>query len=272
MNNEESGFQAERMELATRVVRAAGRLAGAYFADLSNLRVSRKGHQDFVSAADFAVEQFMREQLLSEFPDDSIVGEEQQNIHGTSGFTWVIDPIDGTSNFVNNIPAWAVVLAGVENGRVVSGYIYDFCHDELYIAEKGEGATLNGTRLWMDVNADLHNGSIGYGFSNRRQYRGTVRFIELLLEQGGVFTRNGSGALSLAHVAAGRSIGYVEEHMNAWDCLAGQLLVLEAGGAIELQNVSDMIEIGGRVIASTRANFESLTKMADKSFDLDAKL
>nr|WP_084355008.1 inositol monophosphatase family protein [Primorskyibacter marinus] len=252
--------------MAAEITCAAGRLARAYFADLGNLCVSRKGHQDFVSAADHAVELLMRERLRSEFPDDAVIGEEHDPIEGTSGFTWVIDPIDGTTNFVSGIPAWTVVLAGVQDGRTVCGVIYDPCHDELFVAMEGKGAWMNREILQIGRGTDLLSGSLGLGYSNRRDARGVVRLIELLLARGGVFVRNASGALSLAYVASGRFLGYIEEHMNAWDCLAGQLLISEAGGRIEHQSTADILRDGGRIVVAAPGVFEEVQKLADSAF------
>lgn len=256
----------DRCDIAAEITTAAGRLAQAYFSDLGNLRVSQKGHQDFISAADHAVEAFIRERLRSEFPSDGVIGEELEPVEGTTGFTWVIDPIDGTTNFVSNLPAWAVVLAGVQDDRTVCGLVYDPCHEELFVAMEGLGATLNGNRLKLGTGQDLRNGSLAVGFSNRRDTRGIARFITLLLEKGGVFARNGSGALSLAHVASGRFLGYVEQHMNAWDCLAGQLLIIEAGGRVELARANDMLRAGGRVVAAAPEVFDEVQDLADRAF------
>ena len=256
---------ADRQMMARRFAVAAGELALRYFGQ-AGLTVDRKGHQDLVSEADQAVERQLREAIADAFPDDAIVGEEEDPAAGNSGFTWVIDPIDGTANFVVGIPAWTVVLAGVRGGQTQIGVIHDACHGETFAAIRGRGASLNGTPLALGGDARLSEGTVGIGYSNRVTQKGVVRLMQGLLEEGGVFLRNASGALSLAYVAAGRLLGYSEEHMNAWDCLAGQLIIEEAGGRIEVQDADRMIAEGGRVIAGAPGVFDDLLRISNQAF------
>ncbi len=121
--------------------------------------------------------------------------------------------------------------------------------------------------LHLDAEKDMRDGSIGTGFSNRVPTRGVARLVAGILEEGGVFHRNASGALSLAYVADGRLIGYAEEHMNAWDCLAGQLLVAEAGGRVEPQDADQMIATGGRVIVGAPGVWDDLLRIAEAAFE-----
>jgi len=251
---------------AIKIVHTAGKLALDYFGRLDTLEIDSKGHQDFVTEADREVELAIRGALADAFPDDAIVGEEHAAVAGTSGFTWVIDPIDGTANFVADIPAWTVVLAGVSQGKTQVGIIHDPCHGETFVATRGGGARLNGRLLSLQGRQSLNQGTVCIGFSNRREKTGAVRYIEHLFERGGIFCRNGSGALSLAYVAAGRFLGYAEQHMNAWDCLAGQLIVAEAGGRVEDQNADEMISRGGRVIAGAPDVFDQLVEIADAAY------
>lgn len=251
---------------ATAIVEVAGRKGKDYFLRRDELVTEQKGPQDFVSEADREVEHAIRARLGAEFPDDAIVGEEHGPTPGVSGFTWVIDPIDGTTNFINGIPAWTVVLAGVKDGRSVIGIIHDPMHGETYVATRGGGARLNGGTLWITGDRGLRDGTVGVGMSNRTSTVGIRHAIDALLSEGSLFYRNASGALSLAYVAAGRLLGYVEEHMNAWDCLAGQLIVEEAGGLVEPQNADDMIARGGRVVVGSSAVFPDLVRIADAAF------
>ena len=258
---------AKKASKALEIALEAGRLGLDYFQRRADLVVEVKGHQDFVSEADTQVELLVRQRLSEAFPDDAIVGEEHEPKPGTSGFTWVIDPIDGTTNFVNGIPAWTVVIAGVAQARAQIGVIVDPCHDERYVAIKGQGATLNGQPLALKGGLTLRDGSIGVGFSNRVRTDGIDALVSALLGTGSVFHRNASGALSLAYVAAGRLLGYSEEHMNAWDCLAGQLLVAEAGGGVEVQDADQMIAKGGRVIVGAPDVFPELLAISEAAFD-----
>ena len=252
-----------RLEFAEGLCRGAGEIAKEYFSDRDSLLVSAKGPQDWVSEADRNVETYIREQISQAWPDDGIFGEEHGAKAGASGFDWVIDPIDGTTNFVNGIPAWAVVLAGVSGGQTQLGVIYEPNVDEMYSAQRGCGAMLNGAGMRVASGVPLESGTVSVGYSNRVKPANVVPIIAALIERRAMYHRNASGALSLAYVAAGRLLGYMEEHMNAWDCLAGQLMIAEAGGLVETQDADDMIRNGGRVIASTPDIFETLQAIAD---------
>ncbi|SMX50033.1 inositol monophosphatase family protein [Maliponia aquimaris] len=255
-----------RKTLAVDICRTAGDLALSYFSDRAGLRVDSKGAQDWVSDADREVELHVRKRLSEALPQDGIFGEEGAPTPGTSGYDWVIDPIDGTTNFVHGIPAWTVVLACVHEGRTVIGVIHDPLHNETYVATAGGGATLNGVPLALDPDKGFASGTVGVGYSNRVKAQNLLPVIEGLMATGAMIHRNASGALSLAYVAAGRLLGYVEEHMNAWDCLAGQLLVAEAGGRVEPQDVNAMIKDGGRVVVSGPAVFDDLVTLADAAW------
>ena len=257
----------DRSKVAIELAKSGGTLALDYFQKLSTLQVLDKGLQDFVTEADQNVETHVRELIAVAFPDDGIVGEEHAPKIGTSGFRWVIDPIDGTSNFINAMPAWCVVIAVVKDDATQIGVIHDPNHDETFVGLKDQGAWLNDKPLHMPEDSSLDRGSVSTGYCNRSDKANTVGMIGEILERNGVFHRNGSGALSLAYVAAGRLIGFLEEHMNAWDCIAGQLIILEAGGRVEAQSADAMIDAGGRVVAGGAGVFDELLTIANKVFD-----
>lgn len=194
------------------------------------------------------------------------MGEEHGRTPGTSGFDWVIDPIDGTTNFVNGIPVWTVVFAGVAHGRTKVGVIHDPNVHETFAAARDGGATLNGAPMQVASGVALNSGTVAVGYSNRIEARHVVPIVADLIARGAMFHRNASGALSLAFVAAGRLLGYVEQHMNAWDCLAGQLMIAEAGGCVEDQDAGAMIRQGGRVIAGTPDVFDPLREIAERAW------
>lgn len=253
----------DRSQAAVEIARIGGALALEYFRRLDDLKIEDKGPQDFVSDADRAVEKHVRNLIAAAFPDDGVIGEEHEEKPSSSGYTWVIDPIDGTANFIAGIPAWTVVLAVVYEDQTHIGVIFDPVHDEMYLANRGEGAWLNGKKLVCPANRNLKRGSVSMGFSRKTAGAQTTAVITEIVARGGVFFRNASGALSLAYVSAGRLIGHIEGHMNAWDCLAGQLLVAEAGGTIENQSANEMLENGGRVIASSAGVFPELEQIAN---------
>jgi len=256
----------QRLVLAKSLASEAGKLALGYFQSLGDLVIESKGIQDMVSNADLEVESFVRQRLAEVFPEDGIVGEEHANVESRSGYTWVIDPIDGTANFVAGIPAWCVILACVHEDQTKVAAIYEPCHQELFWAATGHGAHLNNQEISVSQTPGLNIGNTGVGMNGRTSTDLVTRFISRLVDRGGLFYRNASGGLMLAYVAAGRLIAYVEPHMNAWDCLAGQLLIAEAGGCIETQSANQMLIDGGRVVASGPIIFDELVVMADQSF------
>ena len=257
---------ATRLQFAKTLAQGAGNKAAEYFRSIGDLVIQSKGVQDMVSNADLEVETFVRDKLARAFPDDGIVGEEHGMVESKSGYTWVIDPIDGTANFVAGIPAWCIILACVHDDQTKIAAIYEPSHDELFWGALGQGAYLNDTPLAVSQTKGLNAGNMGVGMSGRTATEHAVRLVTLLVNRGGLFYRNASGGLMLSYVAAGRLIGYVESHMNAWDCLAGQLLVAEAGGRIEDQSADDMLINGGRVVASGPLIFNELVALADEAF------
>ena len=178
----------------------------------------------------------------------------------------MIDPIDGTANFVRGIPAWCVVIACTRNGRTELGVIHEPSTGETFYSRRGGGAFLNGKPIRASVATSLTEGSVGTGFSNRAELANVVRLINLLFAEGGVFFRNASGALMLAYVAAGRLLAYCEEHMNAWDCLAGLLLVEEAGGRIAAPDPATVVDTGALVVAGAQGVFDKVEDLCAKAF------
>jgi myo-inositol-1(or 4)-monophosphatase len=252
-----------RHDAAIGIARRAGALALEFFRQ--GVPVETKGPLDYVTEADRAVERFIRAELARAFPGDAILGEEQAPQPGTSGFTWVIDPIDGTANFVAGIPAWCVIISLVQGEDPVSGVTFDPCHDELFEARAGHGARLNGAPIRAGEETGLDQGAVAIGLSSRGRAEVTVALVQQILAAGGLFHRNASGGLSLAYVAAGRLIGYAEQHMNAWDCLAGQLLVAEAGGRIDRRDAGRMLRSGGCVVAAAPGVYAQLCQVFDRS-------
>ncbi len=258
----------DRLKAAIAIAKSGGALALDYYRRLPTLEVVSKGLQDFVTEADQNVELHIRDLITAAFPDDGIVGEEHAPKTGTTGYRWVIDPIDGTSNFINAMPVWCVVIAIVKDDATQIGVIHDPVHDETFHAVKGAGAMLNDAPMRMPADAVISRGTISTGYCNRISKASLVAVIDAVVARDGVFHRNGSGALSLAYVAAGRLIGYLEGHMNAWDCLAGQLIIAEAGGRVEPQSADDMIVKGGRVVAGSAGIFDELVQIADATLHL----
>lgn len=257
----------DRLSAALEIAQQGAKLGHEYFRKLEQLEIESKGQQDFVSAADREVELLIRNQLQRRFPEDGIVGEEFDDVLSQNNFHWVIDPIDGTTNFVSGIPNWCVVLAVSRNNETVIAVIVDPCAGEVWQAVKGEGALLNNKPLSVSRSVSLGVGSVGVGYCNRYSPALIVNFIdELLSQHNGVFFRSASGALMLAYVAAGRLIGYVEPHMKPWDCMAGLLLIEEAGGQVLAVDGESMLAQGGRIIAGCPGVYRQLEQLATRAF------
>lgn len=249
-----------RVLAACAVAREAGDLARSYFTNRDSLKVEFKGPQDYLTAADGAVERLIVARLGEAFPGDSFLGEEGGGSIGER--LWVIDPIDGTANFARGIALFCISISYVEDGRTMAGVIYDPIAQEMFTAVRGGGAALNGQPMRVSEAATLRNAVIELGWSPRLPIAGYVELVEKVVGAGASFRRGGSGALGLAYVAAGRADGYVERHINAWDCLAALLMVEEAGGATNdfLAGGSGLVN-GNAVLAATRGIKEALSDL-----------
>ncbi len=254
-----------RFELAEKLAREAGATALDFFQKRKQLQIENKGAQDFVTVADRAVEKQIRSGITSAFPDDGILGEEDGLQQGGNDICWVIDPIDGTANFVTGILDWCVVITGCVDGVANFAVIHNPNSNETFTARRGQGAYLNGEKMQVSASTDLSVGSIGVGTSPRHHSSVPVTFIDLLLEQRGMFYRNQSGALMLAFVADGRLIGYHEENMNAWDCLGGLLMIEEAGGRIFPIDKENALTGLTRAIAGTPGVYEAMLELGDEA-------
>ncbi|WIT14164.1 inositol monophosphatase [Paucibacter sediminis] len=248
----------DRYELARSVAREAGLRALEMFRRRDELVIESKGLQDMVSAADQDTEAFIRQQVLARFAADGFLGEEGGLDRGDADFLWVIDPIDGTACFVNGMHAWCLSIGVLCQGRPVIGVVYDPNSDEMFHAAQGQGAFANAKRLQVHSAARVSEGVLGVGFSHRVPVDAFVPFLGRVLADGGMFIRNGSGALMLAYVAAGRLIGYYEPHINAWDCLAAIVLLQEAGGVVNDFLADGGLQHGNPIIAAGPALYPQL--------------
>lgn len=220
-----------RLAVAVEAARQGAAAALPRFAAREDLEVVSKGKQDRVTEVDRMAEEIIRGVIRRHFPDDAILGEEDGlKGGGTAGTLWVIDPIDGTDCFVFGLPMWSISIACMIGDETTVGVVLDPVHDECFTAVRGGGARLNGRPIRASRANGLGDGLVGIGHSSRVRPEATLAALDRLLANGGLFHRCGSGALSLAWVAAGRLLGYHEPHINSWDCLAGLVLIREAGG------------------------------------------
>lgn len=216
-----------------RAAQKAGRGLIRDFGEVENLQVSRKGPADFVSAADLKAEETLRQELTRARPRFGWIMEEGGVIEGEDkDRRWIVDPLDGTTNFLHGIPHFAISIALEQEGVPVAGVIYNPVSDELYWAEKGAGAFLNDRRLRVSSRKNLADALIGTGmpFMGRGDAPGFQRELAMIMPHVSGIRRMGAAALDLAYVAAGRFDGFWESGLNPWDVAAGIVLVQEAGG------------------------------------------
>ncbi|MGN6585299.1 MAG: inositol monophosphatase family protein [Rhizobiaceae bacterium] len=253
-----------RFECALEIAKKAGELALRYYSGREGLVIESKATlHDLVSVADRNVETLIRERISAAFPEDRMLGEEFGLTGGRSPYLWVFDPIDGTLPFVAGMPSWCVSIAVVKQDEIVAGVVNAPRLDEVYAAARGVGASLNDKPLLLDPLLNIRNTTMGFGANHHASPEVVGGFIRRLLEEGGNFLRNGSGALSLAYVAAGKLGGYYEPYMHAWDCFAGYCLVKEAGGwHIPVRTDDDSLRRGATVIAAAPGTAGDLRRLA----------
>ncbi|MFB4367746.1 MULTISPECIES: inositol monophosphatase family protein [unclassified Pseudomonas] len=258
-----------RYVFAKRVALEAAERAMAFYVRRRDLAVEHKGGdlQDVVSIADQQVEAFIRGELARHFPDDGVVGEEGGSAGLQARYIWVIDPIDGTACFLNGLHNWCVSIGLMVDGEPVLGAIADPNHGELFHGFVGRGAFVNDTPLQAHGAAHVREGLVGVGTTHRPGKEHFLPFLHGLLDAGGMFVRNGSGALMTAYVAAGRLIGYYETHLKSWDCLAGLVLVREAGGRSNDFLRGNGLLAGNPCLVAAPGVYEQLAVLVGPSLD-----
>ncbi len=225
------------LNTAVKAARKAGAIINRASLDLDQLRVTSKGHADFVTEVDRAAEKVIIETLSQAYPDHGFIGEESGASHPSGAnaeYTWIIDPLDGTTNFIHGFPQYAVSIGCLHGGQITQAVIYDPSRNDLFTATRGRGAFLNDRRLRVSKRTRLKESLIGTGFPFRdfdRLEKYLQLFRRLTATTAGL-RRPGAAALDLAYVAAGRLDAFFEYGLKPWDMAAGSLLVIEAGGLI----------------------------------------
>jgi len=217
------------------------------FGEVEHLQVSRKGPADFVSAADLQAEKILREELTKARPSHGLLMEESGARAGDDGHRWIVDPLDGTLNFLHGVPHFAISIGLEKDGEIIAAMIYQPVTDELFWAQKGAGAFLNDRRLRVSARDDLSSAVIATGmpFMQKGDHSKFLKQLEPVMRATAGVRRFGAAALDLAYVAAGRFDGYWENGLNAWDIAAGILLVREAGGFVtEIDGGPNMLKSG----------------------------
>lgn len=220
------------LAVAVEAALAGGDILTSYFG--GDFRISYKGALNLVTEADLASEKEVVAILKKRFPGAAILAEEGGEEHGESGFRFIIDPLDGTTNFAHGYPVFAVSI-GCEDARgLVAGVVYDPIREELFTAARGKGAFLNGRRLRVSVTGELAQALLvtGFPYDLKEDLSANLRLFNRFMGASRAVRRDGSAALDLCHVAAGRFDGFWEEKLGPWDTAAGALVVEEAGGRV----------------------------------------
>ncbi len=244
--------------LAREVVHQGGRMIREAF---GRGGFTFKGRQDYLTETDGAVERAVRAAILARFPDHAVLGEEEGG-DASAAHLWILDPIDGTANFARHIPHCCISLAYLHEGRPVVAAIYDPLHEELFFAERGQGASCNGEPMHVSRVDRLSEASLEIGLALRAPEK-FIPSIQAAIDAGCVVRRTGSGALGMAYVAAGRVEAYMNAHSYSWDCAASLLLVTEAGGRVSDFWTPGAIRNGNPVLATNALLAEQVARIAD---------
>ena len=242
------GLAVDPLMLATQIAREAGALLMTYYGGPLQIE-SKSVRNDLVTQADRASEALIVRRLREIFPDSSILGEETGMHHGTNGQRWIVDPLDGTTNFAHGYPPFCVSIGYEEDGKLAAGVIYAPKLDECFSARRGCGATLNGAPIRVSTIATLADSLACTGFAPRYRERNLPEFA-MMMDLVHAVRRDGSAALDLAYVAAGRFDCFWEFGLHAWDIAAGALIIREAGGRVSGIDGTALVIEGEHIMAT----------------------
>jgi myo-inositol-1(or 4)-monophosphatase len=249
------------LQLAVRAAESTGKVLLKFWADREELTVSNKRAGDFVSEADVTAENELKRLLLGARESDRWLGEETGS-EGNGNRRWIVDPLDGTTNFLRGIPFWSVSVALEVDGELIVGVVHDPVNSETFAAELGCGATLNGEQIGVSKTSEFSSALFGTGvpFGSMPHIADSAQEIGRLMPHCAGIRRLGSAALDLAYVAAGRLDGFWERRLRIWDIAAGLVLAREAGAIVEGAEANERPEDSGTVITATPKLFPALTK------------
>jgi myo-inositol-1(or 4)-monophosphatase len=254
------------LDTAIAAARAGGDVLLPYWRNLPHGAIEEKRQNDYVTRADRESEEAILRAIRERFAEDAFLGEEGgiREGRGTDGRTWIVDPLDGTSNFVSGFPFWCVSIAAMEAGRLAAAVVWDPLRDELYSAALGEGAFRNGERLSVSSRPSLTGAFMATGFPFRYRHRidAYLALFRAVFLEARAIRRAGSAALDLAYVAAGVFDGFFEFHLSPWDIAAGALLIREAGGEVTDFDGGDRFLERGNVVAGAPGVAEGLRRVA----------
>jgi myo-inositol-1(or 4)-monophosphatase len=252
------------LNIMIKAARKAGRALVKDFREVENLQVSMKGAGDFVSRADINAEKILKEELMGARPTYGWLAEEGGEDEGQDPTRrWIVDPLDGTTNFLHGLPHWAVSIALEHKGQVVAGVVFDPAKDEMFFAEKGTGAWMNETRLRVSGRHRMIESifATGLPFGGRSDLPATLKDLGRLMPVCAGVRRWGAASLDLAYVAAGRYDGFWERRLKPWDLAAGLIIAKEAGGLAEAINPAGDILSEGEIICANEAIYSSFAKV-----------
>jgi myo-inositol-1(or 4)-monophosphatase len=255
------------LNVAVEAANAAANIMRRQMQHVEAIPFERKARHDYVSDVDRACEEEIVRQIRRYYPDHAFLGEEG-GARGENEATWVIDPLDGTSNYMHGIPHFAVSIAQQVNGRTEHAVVYDVMRDELFTASRGKGAFLNQKRIRASTRASLDEAVLAtaFPFRERGQLQAYARVFQAVFSRTEDFRRAGTASLDLAWVAAGRLDGYFEVAIKPWDVAAGALLVREAGGVVMDWHGRDDIEESGTVLAAPYKLMTPLSQIVTKTW------
>ncbi|MDH3612696.1 MAG: inositol monophosphatase [Gammaproteobacteria bacterium] len=251
------------LNVAVMAARRAGATLIRKMVNLDKLKVEQKGHNDFVSDADLAAEKAVIHCILKHYPDHAILAEES-GIQGESDTVWIVDPLDGTTNYLHGFPVFCVSIGVQVNGRMEHGVVYDPLRQELFTASRGQGAHLEGRRIRVSGQMQLERALIGTGFPFRQADQEISPYLAMLgkvVRATSGVRRPGAAALDLAYVAAGRLDAFWETGLSPWDLAAGSLLIREAGGIVSGLDGSENFLESGHILTGTPKIYAGLAKL-----------
>jgi len=250
------------INIMIKACRKASKVLIRDFGEIEKLQVSIKGPGDFVSASDKKVEKILIEELQKARPTYSILSEEIGKINNDDSFKWIIDPIDGTANFLHGIPHFAISLGLEHNGEIICGIIYDPIKDEMFVAEKGNGSYLNNQRMRVSSRSKLRDCIIFTGgpkYEAKNRDRALEEYKKFSSTVSIPIRKMGSASLDMAYVAAGRCDGFFQRNLNYWDIAAGTIIVKEAGGFVtDFEGEQGFIENKTILVTNSRINKEMI--------------
>ncbi len=252
------------LNIMIKAARRAGRALIKDFREVENLQVSVKGAGDFVTKADIGAEKILKDDLMGARPTYGWLAEEGGEEEGQDPTRrWIVDPLDGTTNFLHGLPHWAVSIALEHKGQIIAGVVYDPAKDEMFFAEKGAGSWMNETRIRVSGRHRMIESifATGLPFAGRADLPDTLQDLARLLPVCAGVRRWGAASLDLAYVAAGRYDGFWERRLKPWDLAAGVIIAKEAGGLVEPMKSGGDVVSDGEIVCSNDAIFSGFAKI-----------